>query len=362
MTDGEAMAQALALAVLGEGTTRPNPLVGCLVVAGGRVVGAGCHRAAGTPHAEAVALAEAGPRARGGTLYINLEPCAHQGRTPPCADAVIAAGIRRVVAGTRDPNPLVDGCGFERLRAAGIEVEVGLMEEACRAVNAGFLSVHERGRPWVTVKAAQSWDGQIAAQGGSSTWVTGDAARRYAHRLRFRHDAVLVGAETIRRDDPRLNVRLPAIASSPLRVVITRTLALDPAARVFAHADRARVYAPHGAGGPGRAALARVADVVSVPGGPDGVDLAAALADLAAHGVQSVLVEGGGRTIGAFLAAGLADEIALFVAPRLIGARDATPVADVAAAATPDRASRLTIGTYVPIGVDGLVMARIGRA
>src|SRR5262249_49576630 len=155
--------------------------------------------------------AEAGERARGATLVVNLEPCAHQGRTPPCVEAIVRSGIRRVVAGTTDPNPLVDGEGLKRLRAAGIEVELGLLEDACRLVNARFLSVHERKRPYVTVKAAQSLDGQIAALDGSATWVTREAARRYAHRLRMRHDAILVGAGTVRRDDPRLTVRLPGI-------------------------------------------------------------------------------------------------------------------------------------------------------
>jgi diaminohydroxyphosphoribosylaminopyrimidine deaminase/5-amino-6-(5-phosphoribosylamino)uracil reductase len=358
VTDRDWMAQALALAALGEGTTHPNPRVGCVVVRDGRAVGSGFHRAAGEPHAEALALAVAGAAARGATLFVNLEPCAHHGRTPPCADAIVAAGVARVVAGVRDPNPLVDGRGLDRLRAAGIATETGLLEAECRAVNAGFLSVHERRRPWVTVKAAQSQDGLIAAAGGSSTWVTGEAARRYAHRLRFTHDAVLVGAGTVRRDDPRLTVRLPGLLAPRLRVVLAPRLDLDPRAKVFAREreelPRTRVYG--GARSTG-AALDDVADVVRVGTTADGLDLRAVLEDLATIGVQSVLVEGGGRPIGPVLRAGLADDLALFVAPRLIGARGATPLVDLPAAATPDGARRLSPRSVVPLGADVLVLA-----
>jgi diaminohydroxyphosphoribosylaminopyrimidine deaminase / 5-amino-6-(5-phosphoribosylamino)uracil reductase len=363
VTDRDGMAQALALAVLGEGRTHPNPQVGCVLVRDGRVVGSGFHRAAGEPHAEAVALARAGTAARGATLYVNLEPCAHHGRTPPCADAIVAAGVARVVAGTRDPNPLVDGRGLDRLRSAGIAIETGLMEAECRSVNAGFLSVHGRGRPWITVKAAQSQDGLIAAAGGSSTWVTGEAARRYVHRLRYRHDAVLVGAATVRRDDPRLTVRLPGIDAARRRVVLATRFDVDPRAKVFAResaaAPRTRVYGgPDSRGGP----LGEVAELVRVEATSDGLDLAAVLADLAGLGVQSVLVEGGGRTIGSFLRAGLVDEMALFVAPRLIGARGATPLVDLAAAASPDRAPRLIHRQMIPLGADVLLVAGVEAA
>lgn len=366
MNDREGMAQALALAALGEGTTRPNPLVGCVVVRDGRVVGSGFHRVAGEPHAEVLALAAAGEAARGATLYVNLEPCAHHGRTPPCADAIVAAGIARVVAGVRDPNPLVDGRGIDRLQAAGVAVTVGVLEAACRRLNAGFLSVHERGRPWVTVKAAQSWDGQIAAEGGSSTWVTGEAARLYAHRLRLRHDAVVVGAQTVRRDDPRLTVRLPGAAAPRLRVVLAPHLGLDPGAKVFApgpaNAPRTRIFTDAALPAGAEDVLAGVADVVRVGGGAEGLDLRAVLANLRDEGVQSVLVEGGGKTIAAFVRAGLADEFALFVAPRWIGARGATPVLDLAAAATPDGGRLLEIEALVPLGRDVLVLGRIGGA
>ena len=358
MTDREGMAQALALASLGEGRTRPNPVVGCVVAKDGHVVGTGYHRAAGEPHAETLALTRAGAAARGATLYVNLEPCAHSGRTPPCVEAVVASGVSRVVAGLRDPNPLVNGRGIERLRAAGIDVTIGVMEDACRAINAGFLSTHERGRPWVTVKAAASLDGQIAARSGSSTWITGEPARRYAHRLRYRHDAVLVGAGTVRRDDPSLTVRLEGVATQRLRVVLASRFDLDPGAKIFqrhgSDDPRPRVY---GSEHPESGALAAVADAIRVPSHDGDLDLAAVLSDLASAGVQSVLVEGGGRTIGSFLRVGLADALALFVAPCLLGARGATPLVDLQTAATPGAGRRVVVREVVPLGADRLVLA-----
>ena len=364
MSDRTWMAQALSLAALGEGTTRPNPLVGCVVVHDGVVLGRGFHRAAGEPHAEALALEQAGARARGATLYVNLEPCAHHGRTAPCAPAIVRAGIARVVAAIVDPNPLVDGAGLSALRGAGIAVTEGVLAAEARALNAPFLSTHQRGRPSVTLKAAQSLDGRISAASGRSTWVTGFASRLYAHRLRFSHDAVLVGAGTVRRDDPRLTVRLPGVSASRRRVVLAPRLALDPAAKVFLResdeAPRTRVYV---AADCPRAEVARfrdVADVVPVAhsaGG--GFDLAMVLADLHGIGVQSVLVEGGGKTLGAFLSSGLADDVVLFVANRLYGAGDATPVVDLPAAASPADAWRLNRSATIPLGQDVVLVGTL---
>jgi len=355
VTEVQAMEQALALAVLGEGKTHPNPMVGAIVLDNGEPVGVGFHRAAGERHAECVALAAAGDRARGATLVVSLEPCAHHGRTPPCMDAIRAAGIRRVVVATGDPNPLVNGRGIAALREAGIEVEAGLLEDEARRLNAPFLSWHERGRPWVTLKAAMSWDGQIAAEGGSSTWVTGDLARRHAHRLRLTHDAVLVGAGTVRRDDPRLTVRLDGSETARRVVVLSASLDLPPTAKIFA--GRPRVYTARAAEGP----LAAAADVVQVPAASDGLDLHAVLRDLAREGVQSVLVEGGGRTHAAFLSAGLADEVALFVAPRLFGAIGGTPLLAGPVASSPDGAWALRAVRTIGIGPDLLVTARPER-
>ena len=364
MTDRDVMAQCLALAALGEGTARPNPLVGCIVVSQGRIVGSGFHRAAGERHAECVALAEAGTRASGATLYVNLEPCAHQGRTAPCSEAIQRAGVRRVVAAIGDPNPLVDGRGFAALKGAGIDLEQGLLATEARSLNAPFLSTHERGRPWVTLKAAQSLDGRISAAKGSSTWVTGVASRRYAHRLRYLHDAVIVGAGTIRTDDPQLTVRLPGIEGNRLRVVLAPLLDLDPAAKVFVRetaGPATRVYVSRGCPEATIARFSGVAEIVRVPSGSEGLDLGAVLADLHRIDVQSVLVEGGGKTSGAFLRSGLADELTLFIAGRLFGAGGATPLIDAAAAAAPGDAWRVAAPVCVPIGGDLLLTGRLRR-
>ena len=362
MSDRVWMAQALALAALGEGTTRPNPLVGCVIVKDGMCVGRGFHRAAGEPHAEVLALDEAGARARGATLYVNLEPCAHYGRTAPCSAAIVTAGLGRVVAAIVDPNPLVFGRGLAALRAAGIEVTDGVLASEALALNAPFFSTHQRGRPWVTLKAAQSLDGRIAAASGSSTWVTGDAARRYAHRLRFRHDAIAVGAETVRRDDPRLTVRLPGVDAVRLRVVLAPRLGLDPAAKIFLRerpgAPHTRVYVAADCPAAEVARFREVAEVVPVAHSAAGFDLAAVLSDLHGAGVQSLLVEGGGKTLGAFLGCGLADEVVLFIADRLFGSGDATPVVDVPAAASPGKAWRIERSAIMPLGRDLVVVGR----
>lgn len=365
MSDRAWMAQAVALAALGEGTTRPNPLVGCVVVKDGVLVGSGFHRAAGEPHAEASALAKAGARAHGATLYVNLEPCAHQGRTAPCAAAIVRAGIARVVAAIVDPNPLVDGRGLAALRAAGIAVTEGVLATEARVLNAPFLTHHERGRPCVTLKAAQSMDGRIAAAGGSSAWVTGEASRRYAHRLRYRHDAVLVGAGTVRHDDPRLTVRLPGVRAARQRVVLAPRLDLDPAARVFVREDpsapKTRVYVATECPEAKLARFRDVAEIVPVAYSPSGLDLSAVLGDLHRVGMQAVLVEGGGKTAGAFLSSDLVDDVVLFIAGRLFGAGDATPVIDVPAVAGPAQAWRVEQPTIVPLGDDLVVMGRLGR-
>jgi diaminohydroxyphosphoribosylaminopyrimidine deaminase/5-amino-6-(5-phosphoribosylamino)uracil reductase len=357
------MAQALALAALGEGTTRPNPLVGCVIVNEGIAVGRGFHRAAGEPHAESLALDEAGVRARGATLYVNLEPCAHHGRTAPCSAAIVRSGIGRVVAAIVDPNPLVNGRGLEALRAAGIVVSDGVLASEARALNAPFLSTHERGRPWVTLKAAQSLDGRIAAASGRSAWVTGEAARRYAHRLRFRHDAVCVGAETVRRDNPTLTVRLPGVDAARRRVVLAPRLGLDPSANVFRretqHAPQTRVYVAAGCPEAEMARFRDVAEIVPIAHSVEGFDLAAVLRDLHAIGVQSVLVEGGGKTLGAFVTRGLVDEVVLFVADRFFGTGDATPVLDVPAASEPGTAWRFVRRSTIPLGPDVVLVGSL---
>lgn len=313
------MRRALALVARATHRTSPNPTVGCVVVKDGEVVGEGVTQPPGQAHAEIVALQVAGERARGADVYVTLEPCCHHGRTPPCTDALIAAGVRRVFAGVIDPNPVVAGRGLEQLTAGG--VMAGLvadpMATACALAIAPFRRFILEGRPWITLKAAVSLDGRIAAPSGDSKWITGEPARRDAHRLRARADAVLVGAETVRQDAPRLNVRgVPG--QDPWRVVLNRRLDLDPDAAVFA--EGARVY--HGPDAPAsrvQAFQARGAAPVAVPLTEGCLDLAAVVADLGRLGVVNLLVEGGGRVHGAFLRRRLADAACLYVAPRFLG-------------------------------------------
>jgi diaminohydroxyphosphoribosylaminopyrimidine deaminase / 5-amino-6-(5-phosphoribosylamino)uracil reductase len=303
--DERFMRRALALAERGRGTTRPNPTVGAVIVRGGRVVGEGFHRRAGGPHAEIEALAKAGGAARGATLYVTLEPCCHTGRTGPCTEAILAAGLRRVVVGCRDPNPMVDGKGTARLRRAGVRVDVGCLEAACAAaIRAYAIWIAER-RPLVTLKVAATLDGYIAdahPRGRRApAFLTGAAARRAAHELRAAHDAVLVGAGTARADDPRLTVRLPgrrAGAAGPLRVLLAGKSGVPAGLKML----RGRAPSEVVAASDGRPDLGRVLERLARE-----------------REVQSLLVEGGATIHGAFIAAGLVDRVAIFFAPRLLG-------------------------------------------
>lgn len=321
------MDRALRLAEPGVGLTSPNPMVGAVLVRDERAVGEGTHLRAGGPHAEAAALDAAGPAARGATCYVTLEPCAHFGRTPPCADALVRAGVSRVVAAVGDPHPEVDGRGLARLRAAGVTVTVGVREAQARALNRAFFCAVTEGRPHVTLKAAMTLDGKIASADGTSRWITGEEARLEAHRLRFAADAVLVGIGTVLADDPQLTVRHPGLPSKePLRVVVDSRLRIPAAARVLRSGDPGRVLvacvapAPPG---PAAALRARGARVLELSGEGGRVDLRALLEALRAIDVIAVLVEGGGELGGAFAEAGLVDRVAFFVAPRLLGGRDA---------------------------------------
>ncbi|HEX6828083.1 MAG TPA: bifunctional diaminohydroxyphosphoribosylaminopyrimidine deaminase/5-amino-6-(5-phosphoribosylamino)uracil reductase RibD [Burkholderiales bacterium] len=315
--DHRHMAEALRLAERGRCTTTPNPRVGCVILCGGEVVGRGWHERAGGPHAEVAALAQAGNRAEGADLYLNLEPCAHHGRTPPCAEALVWAGVRRVVAAMQDPNPLVAGKGFEILRAAGIEVQSGLMEAEAREINIGFVSRMSRGRPWVRLKLAASLDGRTALQNGRSQWITGEAARRDAHRLRAEACAVLTGIGTVRDDDPRLTVRHVEAARQPLRVVVDSRLETLPAARVLE--DGALVFCALEDAARARALAERGAEVVVLPDAGGKVDLAAMMQELGRRGLNEVLVEAGFKLNGSLLAAGLVDELVIYLAPHLLG-------------------------------------------
>jgi diaminohydroxyphosphoribosylaminopyrimidine deaminase/5-amino-6-(5-phosphoribosylamino)uracil reductase len=312
------MRLAIREAEKGLGRTSPNPAVGAVLVKGGRVVARGHHARAGAPHAEAAALAAAGVRARGADLYTTLEPCDHQGRTPPCSAAILAAGVRRVFVGSHDPNPLVNGKGIARLVAGGVPVTRDVLRGECDALNAHWFRFITARRPYVTLKAAVSLDGRLAARGGDSRWVTGPEARARVHRLRDRVDAVLVGAGTARADDPRLTARLPGgRGHDPLRVVLDTDLSLPATLHLFRQRSAAPTIVAH-AGGGGRRFGPRV-ELLRCKRGRGGVDLADLLRRLAARGVTHLLVEGGAAVHGSFLRAGLVDRVALFVAPKIVG-------------------------------------------
>ena len=309
------MARALQLAARGLYTTTPNPRVGCVIVKDGAVIGEGWHQRAGEPHAEVHALAAAGDAARGATAYVSLEPCSHHGRTPPCTEALIRAGVARVVAAMRDPNPMVAGGGIGMLTLAGITAEVGLLEADARALNPGFVSRMSRGRPWMRLKTAATLDGKTALANGQSQWITGEAARADVQRLRARACAILTGSDTVLADDPRMNVRDLDIGRQPLRVVVDSALrtpasaAILPALVVCHHADAAKRTALEHAG----------AEVVELPGADGRVELPALLTLLARRGVNEVHVEAGAALNGALLAAGLVDEWIAYIAPMAVG-------------------------------------------
>jgi len=316
--DSRWMAEALRLAELGLYGTSPNPRVGCVLVADGQQVGCGWHRRAGEPHAEVLALREARDKARKATAYVTLEPCSHHGRTPPCADALIAAGIARVVVAAQDPNPLVAGTGIARLRAAGIDVDCGLMEADAIELNKGFFTRMTRGTPWLRSKIAISLDGRTALANGASKWITGDPARRDVQRWRARSCAVLTGIGTVLADDARLNVRDIATERQPLRVVLDSRLRMPSTARMLLE-GKVLIYAA--LRDPERiAALENAGATVTVLANGNGqVDLPAMLRDLAQRGCNEVLLEAGSTLNGAMLRAGLVDQLLLYVAPQLLG-------------------------------------------
>jgi diaminohydroxyphosphoribosylaminopyrimidine deaminase / 5-amino-6-(5-phosphoribosylamino)uracil reductase len=311
--------------------TSPNPLVGCVLLQGDEVVGEGWHERAGGPHAEPLALAAAGERARGATAYVTLEPCDHHGRTPPCSEALIAAGVARVVVAARDPNPLVDGRGVERLRASGVEVAVGLLRDEAERQNAPFFTLQRLGRPWVRYKTAMTLDGKIATRTGQSRWITGEASRALVQRWRHEADVVAVGVSTVLLDDPRLTARI-AGGRTPRKVVF------DSVARTPLHAA---LFAPDGEGAPPRVTIvvgpkaptARVealrergAEVLASDDGRGRPDVTTALRALAADGATSLLLEGGGTLAWSFLEARAIDRVAWFVAPLLLGGKGASPL------------------------------------
>jgi diaminohydroxyphosphoribosylaminopyrimidine deaminase/5-amino-6-(5-phosphoribosylamino)uracil reductase len=315
---------ALALARRSLGRTWPNPAVGCVISRRGSVVARGWTQPGGRPHAEAEALRRAGDAAHGADVFVTLEPCSHHGRTPPCADALIAAGIRRAVVAIKDPDPRVSGAGLARLRAAGVHVELGLEAEAAREITAGFLSRLTRGRPFVTLKLATSLDARIALASGESRWITGEAARARAHALRSTHDAVLVGIGTALADDPELTCRLPGREDHrPVRIVVDTRARLPLGGRLAMTAATYPVWAiiASDAEPSSVAALhSRGVETIAVDATQDGLDLTAALVRLGERGITRLLVEGGGRIAAAMIRAGLVDHIVCARAGLLIGA------------------------------------------
>jgi diaminohydroxyphosphoribosylaminopyrimidine deaminase / 5-amino-6-(5-phosphoribosylamino)uracil reductase len=356
LQDETYMDLAFDMAEKGRGLTHPNPRVGSVVAAAGEVVGRGYHRGPGTLHAEAEALAEAGERAQGATLYCTLEPCAHEGRTPPCADAIVAAGVTRVVAALQDPNPLVDGHGFARLRAGGVKVDVltGAPAQRAARLNAPFIKNLNTGLPLVTYKAAVSLDGKVALAGGRPAQLSGPESQHLVHRLRAQADAVLIGGGTLRADDPRLTVRL-CEGRNPVRVVLTSSGELPLDAQLFVGVAEAPVLVlAERLAGPDEQRL--VGAGVQVERFDDG--LASALRLLAARGLLDVLLEGGPTLAAALLAGGLIDRLALFVTPLLVG-RGAPDVLALPAVAGLQDAPRLANKRWQAVGQDMLLEADI---
>ncbi len=317
------MRAALALARRGLGETAPNPSVGCVIVRDGRVVGRGRTQAGGRPHAETQALAAAGEAARGAAVYVTLEPCSHTGKTPPCAGALIAAGVRRVVVGAADPNPKVNGQGVAMLRQAGIDVTEGVLRPDCESVISGFAMVMKTGRPLVRLKLASTLDGRIATSTHESQWLTGEASRRAAHAMRGRHDAVLVGVGTVLADDPELTCRIEGFRATPLvRIVVDSHLRTPLMSKLVRGAATTPLWLLHrnGADAARKRALEQAgATLFELPGSAAGVNLPAALKLLAKHGLTRILAEGGGTLAAGLLRDSLVDRLAWFHAPGIIG-------------------------------------------
>lgn len=363
--DEEYMRMALALAARAKGRTSPNPMVGAVLVSEGRVVGRGYHRYAGGPHAEVYALREAGERARGATLYVNLEPCSHFGRTPPCADALIAAGVKSVVAAMEDPNPEVSGKGIARLMAAGIEVRTGLLRDRAERLNEVFIKYITRRLPFVALKCAMSLDGKIATWKGASRWITGEKARDFVHHLRDTYDAVMVGIGTVLQDDPQLTTRLKrGKGRNPLRIVVDSKLRIPLTSRVLtdtAVAPTLVVTTPDASPEKAEEIRARGAKIMRVEGGPSGVNLAALLRELGKIGVTSILIEGGGELNASAFLSGIVDKVYAFIAPKIIGGRGAiTPVEGDGVEEVGD-AIPLHFSTFRRLGGDLLIEAYVSN-
>jgi len=354
--DAKLMQRALELARLGDPS--PNPHVGCVIAVGGEIVGESYHEAVGLDHAEVGALRAAGDRAKGATLYVTLEPCNHQGRTPPCLDRILAAGVGRVVIGCRDPNPNVVGGGIERLEAANVEVTVGCVEDACRTLVQPWAKYVTQQRSYLSLKLAVSLDGRIATRTGASKWITCPESRARVHELRVAHDAVMVGINTVHADDPRLTVRDVA-GRNPIRIVVDSKLRIPMNSHLVATAREIPtcVVATHEASrAVGEALEAAGVSLIRVPGTAEGrCDMQTALAEFAAREVVSVLCEGGAELAGSLLAAGLVDAMHVFVAPILLGPRGRPGAVDWAGPESPTDAPRIDKPHWELCGADAYV-------
>jgi len=320
MNDLAYMARAIQLAKLGNFTAHPNPRVGCVLVNNGEIISEGWHRKTGEPHAEALAITAAGDRARGATAYVTLEPCSHTGRTPPCADALINAGVRRVVVGMQDPNPRVAGQGLARLQEAGIEVFTGVLEAEAKKLNPGFISRMTLGLPYVRLKLATSLDGRTAMASGESKWISGEAARADVQKLRARSSAVVTGAGTILADDPSLTVRTEKVARQPLRVVVDSNLSIPPGSKIFDGNGEVLLVTVSEDESAARALVDAGAEITQLSSAAHGVDLRELMQYLAERECNEVMIEAGATLAGSAIASGIVNELVVYVAPRLMGA------------------------------------------
>ena len=357
--DRPLMTRALQLAARGLYTTTPNPRVGCVLARAGEVVGEGWHERAGGPHAEVAALRAAGESARGATAYVTLEPCSHHGRTPPCVDALIAAGVARVVVAMRDPYPEVRGAGLARLQSAGVEIALGLAGDEARELNIGFVTRHERGTPWTRLKVAASLDGKTALNNGQSQWITGPEARRDGHAWRARACAVLTGIGTVIEDDPQLTVREVETPRQPLRVLVDSRLDVSPAAKILAGGGTL-VFAALDHPEKRRRLTDRGAEVVVLPN-PDGkVDLAALLRELARREINELHVEAGFKLNGSLLREALIDELLIYLAPSILGDA-ARGMFNLPEATSLSERHALEVRSQQSIGPDLRILARVVR-
>jgi diaminohydroxyphosphoribosylaminopyrimidine deaminase/5-amino-6-(5-phosphoribosylamino)uracil reductase len=354
------MSAALGLGRRNLGRTWPNPSVGCVIVRDDRVVGRGYTQPGGRPHAETEALAQAGAEARGATAYVTLEPCAHHGKTPPCAEALVAAGIKRCVIATGDPDPRVAGGGIAILKQAGIEITEGVLEAVAREDNAGFFTRIKLGRPLITLKLATSLDGRIATVSGESKWITGSEARAVGHQLRASHDAIMVGSGTVIADDPELTCRLPGLEDrSPIRIVLDTRLRISPTAKLLANQDRLATWIVTKAGHPGtaldRLRPTKATLIDSLPADAGSVEVSAVLAELGTRGLTRVLVEGGAALATSLLRSDLVDRIAWFQAPFVIGNDGMAAIGELRRAAL-DRISRFKLLSEQRVGPDSFAL------